>query len=198
MTNFEIAMLLALIGYGIIFGIICAGLFSRTRRNKSSIKITNKILDCHNVRIEGIIDRMDFIVQIIDKQFKELKMKVEPQESKEEQKPDWMYGIFDRDKIKTYKEHGMTVEEKQKFKEYMKDYTKAQIIGWMSAMSFILLMDETTKKLRDELFDMLNICIDVIKEKRYDKGCKVKAENDDMEAMLEHLWNDTADEESDD
>lgn len=61
MTNFEIAMLLVLI----VYGIICVGLFSRTRRNKSCIEITNNILDCHNMRIDGIIDRIDNLVKIV-------------------------------------------------------------------------------------------------------------------------------------
>lgn len=80
MTNVEIAMLLALIAYGIIFGIICAGLFNRTRRNKSGIEITNSILDVHNSRINGIIDRIDFLVQIIGDQLEELKASKEESE----------------------------------------------------------------------------------------------------------------------
>jgi len=64
----------------------------------------------------------------------------------------------------------MTAEEKKKFKEHMKEFTEAQLIGWMSAISYILLMDEANKKLCSKLFEMLNICIDVIREEGYDKG----------------------------
>lgn len=73
MTSFEIAIVLVLVGYGITFGIVCAGLFSRTRRNKSGIEITNKVLDCHNMRIDGIVDRMDSFVRVVGDQFEDLK-----------------------------------------------------------------------------------------------------------------------------
>lgn len=64
----------------------------------------------------------------------------------------------------------MTAEEKKKFKEYLKDFTKAQIIGWMLAISFILPMDEANEKLCAKLFEMFDICADVIREEGYDKG----------------------------
>lgn len=64
----------------------------------------------------------------------------------------------------------MTAEEKKKFKKHIKDFTKSQIVGWMSAISFIILFDETTEKLRAILFDMFDICIEVLKEEGYDKG----------------------------
>ena len=73
MTSFEIAVTLVLIWYGVIFGIMFAALFSRTKINKSCIEVTNKVLDCHDSRIDGIVDRMDFLVQIISDQLEELK-----------------------------------------------------------------------------------------------------------------------------
>ena len=73
MTNFEIFVTLVLIWYGIIFGIVCAELFSRTRRNKSGIEITNKILNSHDSRIDRVVDRMDFLVQMIGDSLEELK-----------------------------------------------------------------------------------------------------------------------------
>ena len=71
MTGFEIAVTLVLIWYGVIFGIVCAGLFSRTKINKSAIEVTNKVLDCHNLRIDGVINRMDFLVQLISDRLEE-------------------------------------------------------------------------------------------------------------------------------
>ena len=73
MTNFEIAMLLVIIAYGIIFGIVCAGLFSRIRNNESGIKITNKVLDSHNLRIDRINNRIDFQMQIISDKLEKAK-----------------------------------------------------------------------------------------------------------------------------
>ena len=73
MTSFEIAVTLVLIWYGVIFGFLFAALFSRTKINKSCNEVTNKVLDCHDSRIDRIVDRMDFLVQIISDQLEELK-----------------------------------------------------------------------------------------------------------------------------
>ena len=82
MTDFEIAVSLALIVYGIIFGIICAELFSRIRRNKSGIEITNNILNHHGERIDRINNRIDFKIQTISDMLEKIRNEVPEMEIK--------------------------------------------------------------------------------------------------------------------
>jgi len=163
MTDFEIAMLLVLIAYGVIFGIICAGLFSRTRRNKSSIKITNNILDNHNSRINRINLQIGMICDKLEVINKEERSKAEGKIKRLHMLNDMNDGKLER-------------LEKEKFKEYMKEFTKAQIEGWMLAISYILLMNEANKKLCAKLFEMFDICIDVIRERSDNNECKTNEE----------------------
>lgn len=77
MINFEIAVVLVLTAYGIIFCIICGGLFSRTRRNEINIKSVNKVLDNHRLRTDRIVNRIDLIIQMIGDKFDEVNKKIE-------------------------------------------------------------------------------------------------------------------------
>lgn len=59
----------------------------------------------------------------------------------------------------------MNEKEQEKFRKHMHEFTRDQLVGWMSAISFILIMKETNKKLCSKLLFMFDICGEVINEK---------------------------------
>lgn len=58
-------------------------------------------------------------------------------------------------------------KEKERFREYTNQFSREQLLGWLTAISFILPMNEVDTKLRDKLVMMFDICDDVINEKDY-------------------------------
>lgn len=60
----------------------------------------------------------------------------------------------------------MNDKEKEKFKEHINKFTSSLIIGWQSAISFILPMTETKSKLQNKLLTMFDICHNVIEERK--------------------------------
>lgn len=59
----------------------------------------------------------------------------------------------------------MDDKEKEKFREHLNQFSREQLIGWITAISFILPMNEVSPKLKDKLVEMFDICDDVIREK---------------------------------
>ena len=59
----------------------------------------------------------------------------------------------------------MNAKEKEKFREHINKFSKDQIVGWLSAISFIMSRN-TNIKLGNELSAMFDICDEVIRERR--------------------------------
>ena len=58
----------------------------------------------------------------------------------------------------------MNEQEKIKFNDFMRKFSKEQLVGWLSAIAFIMSTPETNKKLCDKLSVMYDICSSVIAE----------------------------------
>ena len=59
----------------------------------------------------------------------------------------------------------MNSKEKEKFRKHLNEFSREKLIGWASAIAFIMLMKSVDDKLADELLEMSDICDDVIREK---------------------------------
>lgn len=58
----------------------------------------------------------------------------------------------------------MSDNEKKKFKEFLYKFSREQLVGWQSAIAFILPMHEVGTRLGNRLLEMFRVCDEVIKE----------------------------------
>ena len=59
----------------------------------------------------------------------------------------------------------MSKHEEEKFREFLKKFSYEHLVGWQSAISFILPMSEVQTRLGSKLLAMFRIIDDVIKDR---------------------------------